>query len=790
MERKKKSGCNSSRGETDVPSSSTSSESNPITGTIVPGNSSTTNGDADEQPIRKLRKLDINPANFERPEQSESTNQICKRILSDPVTWVSVTDPTMRQLILEKGVEQITDYDFPVENGRRFNPNYYTRTLNNGEKTTRPWLIYSKDTNKIYCLCCLLFSKMILTQWPTMGSCNWKHLSRDLVAHEKSARHITAFKDWKEFDHRLKVGTAIDAHHQRIINQEAAHWQNVLHRIASIIQYLAGQSLALRGSSDRSYDRDNGNFLKLIELFSKFDPVMANHLARIRNEESRYHYLSNTIQNEIILLISSKIREILIKKIQCAKYYSIILHCTPDKSHIEQISIIVRIVEYDDEVKKFEIREHFLGFILVTDTTGKGLTERIISELESLSIPISDMRGQGYDNGANMRGKHSGVQRRILDINPRAFFVQCSAHTLNLVVCDAASATEEITGFFNVIQKVYVFFSSSPGRWDVLKNHTSSLTLKAVSDTRWESRIDAIKPLRNNVAEIYDALLEISMDTDRAVQVQHEAKCLAQSLQNFKFICSLIIWYNVLDKINTASKMMQDPSLNIFDCCQMLQKTIETFKQYRTEESFSVVLQEATKLAADLEIEPLFPAENTVRVRRKKRLFDYETTDEPITDPKQKFKTEFFFHILDTTVTSMQERFQPLEAHGNKFIFIYNIHELKSLSKDQGENMDVDGIDLCDELINLAAILPSKLTPIGVLNFIARTELQTIFPNVIVALRIWLTLPVSVASGERTFSKLKLRPLARLIVVNMKLLTVQDKKPMKYIFQDGKGSSQ
>lgn len=49
-----------------------------------------------------------------------------------------------------------------------------------------------------------------------------------------------------------------------------------------------------------------------------------------------------------------------------------------------------------------------------------------------------DMRRQGYDNGSNMKRKQSGVQKRVGDINPRAFYVPCSAHSLNLVVNDAA----------------------------------------------------------------------------------------------------------------------------------------------------------------------------------------------------------------------------------------------------------------------------------------------------------------------------------------------------------------
>lgn len=58
------------------------------------------------------------------------------------------------------------------------------------------------------------------------------------------------------------------------------------------------------------------------------------------------------------------------------------------------------------------------------------------------------MRGQGYDNGANMKGQHSGIQIRIRNINPRAFFVSCSAHSLNLVVNDAVKASKEAIEFF------------------------------------------------------------------------------------------------------------------------------------------------------------------------------------------------------------------------------------------------------------------------------------------------------------------------------------------------------
>ncbi|KAJ8877725.1 hypothetical protein PR048_022180 [Dryococelus australis] len=41
------------------------------------------------------------------------------------------------------------------------------------------------------------------------------------------------------------------------------------------------------------------------------------------------------------------------------------------------------------------------------------------------------MRGQGYDNAANMKVQHIGAKTRIHDINSRAAFVTCGCHSLN-----------------------------------------------------------------------------------------------------------------------------------------------------------------------------------------------------------------------------------------------------------------------------------------------------------------------------------------------------------------------
>ncbi|CAM2106517.1 unnamed protein product [Caretta caretta] len=184
-----------------------------------------------------------------------------------------------------------------------------------------------------------------------------------------------------------------------------------------------------------------------------------------------------------------------------------------------------------------------------------------------MSLSVENLRGQGYDNDSNMKGKGNGVQRRMMEINPRASFVPCSAYSLNLVVNDAARCCLEASSFLNLVQHVYVFFSGSTCHWEILTCHVNSLTVKLLSQTRWESRIDGLKPLHCELGNIYDALIEISDDTiftgSSGNTAHSDAEALANGFSKFKFVTSLILWYNSLFEINLTSKQLQEKDLNI-----------------------------------------------------------------------------------------------------------------------------------------------------------------------------------------------------------------------------------
>lgn len=698
----------------------------------------------------------------------------------DPATWPLITDD-LRQILVEHGPEQ-AHIDFPFdEQDRKFSDYHYRRILANGEVVHRQWLQYSESKDTMYCFCCKLFSTKRLGLRSSLaqdGYRNWHNASATLSFHENSQDHLQNFKMWKEMQLRLRANKTIDEDMLRDIRREEEHWRQVLERLIALVKVMGGQNMAFRGSDETLYALNNGNFLKLVEYLALFDPVMNEHLRRIRDNETHVHYLGKNIQNELIQFLSNTIREKLIKDVKAAKYFSIILDCTPDASHIEQMTMIIRFVDTntmpENEDESVNIREHFFGFVPMEESTGLFITDTLLKELENLSLNFQDLRGQGYDNGSNMKGKDSGVQKRILDLNPRALFVPCSAHSLNLVVNDAARSSVESTNFFDLAHQVYVFFAGSTRRWDKLTKHVKDFTVKRMSDTRWESRVEALKPLRYQLGDVYDALMDIHGDKSftgsSGNTTRTEAKNLAESICKFDFIVSLVVWYDILFAVNISSKILQDTHLDVDTAIDQLQATKEFLTKRRSEEKFQDVLVASYGIAEELEIEdPKFAGEGK-RVRKAKRQFEYEGIDNPIRDAKEKFKVEFYYRCLDTAINSVEERFEQLQNVRSIFGFICNIYDLRTKTEpyirkhcltlekalQHGESKDIDAMDLCNELQVLALALPKRLGPKDVLNFLCINHLTANYPNTCVALRILLTLPVSVASGERSFSKLKL----------------------------------
>ncbi|XP_061993554.1 uncharacterized protein LOC133711445 [Rosa rugosa] len=546
--------------------------------------------------------------------------------VDDPGNWDKI-DYNIRDFLVERGPQRDHDYNFPKDSrGRHFSSEHFFRYLPNGEKQDRNWLVYSESLDRIFCFCCKLFKKdeqkINLGNIASVGYNDWKNLGRRLKGHETSNVHAYCMSRWIELKKRLQKNQTIDKSWQEQITKEKEHWRQVLLRIIAVVKRLAKNNLAFRGDSEKLYVENNGIFLQMIEMLAEFDLTMQEHVRRIQSHETHYHYLSHRIQNEMIQMLASEIKQSIVTSIKEAKYFSIIVDCTPDVSHEEQMSLIVRCVDVSS--KPIVVEELWLEFLKVDDTSGLGLFTEITNALSTLQLDIDDIRGQG---------------------------------------------------------------------WQVFKDFVDGLTVKPLSQTRWESHVESVKPIRFQARKIRDALIHLA-------------------------------------------KVSEDPKTK------------------------------TKNIANEMEIEAVFREK---RVIRRKRQFDESASEEVTQSAEESFRVNYFTYIVDQALSSLRTRFEQFQKYEELFGFLFNVEKLKCSDNDSlkkycanletslthGGISDINGEELYLELKHLKDTLPEEAKrAIEVLNYLK--EMESCYPNAWIAYRILLTIPVTVASAERSFSKLKL----------------------------------
>jgi hypothetical protein len=197
-----------------------------------------------------------------------------------------------------------------------------------------------------------------------------------------------------------------------------------------------------------------------------------------------------------------------------------------------------------------------------------------------------------------------------------------------------------------------------------------------------------------------------------------------------------------------------------------VQVLISFFKNYR-EIGFLEALQTAKDIAHEMDIDTSFRKRREIK---RKRHFDENPDEANIAtqSAEESFRITYFLPIVDQAVSSLTKRFEQYQGYQKNFGFLFNSKVLQSLDNESlhssCDNLktalnkegqcDIDAKELYAELKFLQNFIPKeKMGPMEILNFL---KLHDSFPNASIAYRVLLTILRTVASAERSFSKLKL----------------------------------
>jgi len=178
-----------------------------------------------------------------------------------------------------------------------------------------------------------------------------------------------------------------------------------------------------------------------------------------------------------------------------------------------------------------------------------------------------------------MRGEFNGLQRKILDENPYAFYVHCNAHRLQLVIVSVDSSCSSINDFFEYISLIVTTSSTSCKRRDALTEtqhqeilnrlesgeistgrgkHQSS-TLARPGDTRWGSHHITLLHL----GQMWSSVLVVLNMVHEDGRGPSQAAGLIEKMESFKFAFILKLMLKLFGITNELSKILQRKDLNI-----------------------------------------------------------------------------------------------------------------------------------------------------------------------------------------------------------------------------------
>ncbi|XP_050062925.1 52 kDa repressor of the inhibitor of the protein kinase-like [Aphis gossypii] len=669
-----------------------------------------------------------------------------------------------KHLILTNVWVPPSNYKFPIsEKNKKRGLRFQYKWL-----TEYNWLSYSELKDGAFCKYCVIFAKTGGTNSQPLGQLvikalnEWKNAKEIIIfrTHSQRSYHQSAILDSENFlniySHKeLSIIDRLDSERTKQIKSN----RNRLVPIIDCVILCGRQELALRGHNDSGsiYDCDNinqGNFRAILKYRADGD----DYLKSILQKEGRNKFICPQIQNEIISVCGDVILKKIVNQVNDSKCFTVLADETNDISVVEQLALCVRYVD-----KNKNLNDNFLKFIPVQSLTGKNLADSILNGLMSCGVDCNYLYGQGYDGASNMAGHMQGVQAHVRAMYPKALYIHCAAHSLNLAV-STASNIKPIRNCLGIIEKLYVFFNT-PKRNNVLlsciENSDTDIkvkTLKRLCVTRWVQRYDAVHDFVELFEFVLESLETISEWNDSSGSTT-DANLLLKAIDS-EFIVSVYVVKLLFSFGLPLCKQLQKERIDLKEAVDLTKDIVSELKSMRSEcdNEFNKIFLQAKAMAVKIDIELTIKRLNKRQTNRANPLSDQKM------DAETYYKITVFIPYVDYFITKLENRFlahsdifKGFESLFSSNTILTEVEETSFMKLVEFYQPDVENLDIL--LVELK-LWRRKLSRSS--NNVPKSAIQAliecdanIFPNIFIIIKILCTLPVSTTTPERMFSSLK-----------------------------------
>ena len=227
----------------------------------------------------------------------------------------------------------------------------------------------------------------------------------------------------------------------------------------------------------------------------------------------------------------------------------------------------------------------------------------VITDLfQRYGLSIGRLRGQCYDGASAMSGSRSGVAKRIFDVEPKAFFVHCYGHALNLSACDTLKQCKVMCDALETTHEITKLIKYSPRREAIFQKVKESLPsespstgagIRVLCPTCWTVKTVSLKSITDNFDVLRDTW-EKAMEVVKNSETKARIGGISIQMGTFDYLYGNLLGQLVLNHVDNLSSTLQHRSMSADEGQVLAKMTVETLKSIRDDKSFDL-FWESTK---------------------------------------------------------------------------------------------------------------------------------------------------------------------------------------------------